>query len=83
MQRKVVFSSAAAQPNEAPHARYFGVLNKKTPEIRTRSRRGVDSNCRCRIEKAPFVKPRSVDWALAQFGELAVLIRPTSKLSTH
>ena len=30
-QRKVVFSGAVAQPNEAPHASYFAVLSRMSP----------------------------------------------------
>jgi hypothetical protein len=72
---------ASAYPH---HTRaQFAQLPGESLKPETRWRGEVNSNCRCRLEKGPFVKPRSVDWALAQFGELAGLIRPTSKLSTH
>ncbi len=38
-QRKVVFSGAVAQPNEAPHASYFAVLSRMSPGDTAANRR--------------------------------------------
>jgi IstB-like ATP binding protein len=43
----VVFSGAAAHPNEAPYAGYFDVWSRSVSEIGTRWRREGDSNPRC------------------------------------
>jgi hypothetical protein len=46
--RKGPFSGAAKHANEPAAAAYFGGSSGEFPEIGTRLRSGVDSNCRCR-----------------------------------
>ena len=48
-QQKAVFSGAAKSADDAAIARYFAVLKGVSPEIGTRWRSEVNSNCRYRF----------------------------------